>query len=67
LAKKRQPDRRDPSGSGSESGSKSDRMAFGHVKPYVYRAAIEHVATEEYRTNQIDPDSDTDPDPERQP
>jgi hypothetical protein len=32
-------------------------MAFGHVKPYVYRAAIEHMATEEYRTNQIDPDT----------
>ena len=42
-------------------------MAFGHEKPDVYRAAIEHVATEEYRTNQIDTDADTDPDPERQP
>jgi hypothetical protein len=38
-------------------------MAFGHEKPDVYRAAIEHVAMEEYRTKQIDPDTD----PERQP
>jgi len=67
LAKKKQTDRRNPSGSVSESGSKSDRMAFGHEKPDVYRAAIEHVATEEYRTNQIDTDADADNDPERQP
>ena len=26
-----------------------------------------HEETEEYRTNQIDPDTDADPDPERQP
>ena len=55
-------------------------IAFGHGKLDVYRAAIEYVGcvntklgqrghavheeTEEYRTNQIDPDTDADPDPE---